>query len=179
METKGASATTAPTKPWEVAFLSAPRLQAFAEAKADPHAFGEHFAKCSSSTSTATATTTTTTTAMTRTVCSFSNLGGDAYLIAPMPPPLDTNTTTTTLIRHYSHLAAFARHAPDRQVTEFWTTVAREYYQRLHQSSTIITAGQEANVWWLNTEGTGVAWLHVRLDRRPKYYHYMPFAHET
>jgi hypothetical protein len=23
---------------------------------------------------------------------------------------------------------------------------------------------------WLNTEGTGVSWLHVRVDSRPKYY---------
>ncbi len=28
---------------------------------------------------------------------------------------------------------------------------------------------------WLNTEGGGVAWLHVRIDQRPKYYHYAPY----
>jgi len=28
---------------------------------------------------------------------------------------------------------------------------------------------------WLSTAGGGVAWLHVRLDTRPKYYRYNPY----
>ena len=28
---------------------------------------------------------------------------------------------------------------------------------------------------WLNTAGGGVAWLHIRLDHRPKYYRYLPY----
>ena len=28
---------------------------------------------------------------------------------------------------------------------------------------------------WLSTAGGGVAWLHVRLDDRPKYYSYAPY----
>jgi NADH:ubiquinone oxidoreductase subunit len=28
---------------------------------------------------------------------------------------------------------------------------------------------------WLSTAGMGVAWLHVRLDDRPKYYGYSPY----
>jgi hypothetical protein len=28
---------------------------------------------------------------------------------------------------------------------------------------------------WLSTAGAGVAWLHIRLDDRPKYYGYTPF----
>ncbi len=28
---------------------------------------------------------------------------------------------------------------------------------------------------WLSTAGGGVAWLHVRLDSRPKYYGYSPY----
>lgn len=28
---------------------------------------------------------------------------------------------------------------------------------------------------WLSTSGLGVYWLHMRLDRRPKYYTYEPF----
>jgi len=30
-------------------------------------------------------------------------------------------------------------------------------------------------VVWLSTAGAGVPWLHVRLDDRPKYYHYGPY----
>jgi hypothetical protein len=28
---------------------------------------------------------------------------------------------------------------------------------------------------WLSTAGDGIAWLHVRLDSRPKYYSYGPY----
>jgi hypothetical protein len=28
---------------------------------------------------------------------------------------------------------------------------------------------------WLSTAGAGVAWLHVRLDDRPKYYGHGPY----
>lgn len=28
---------------------------------------------------------------------------------------------------------------------------------------------------WLSTNGVSTAWLHVRLDSRPKYYHYLPY----
>ena len=29
---------------------------------------------------------------------------------------------------------------------------------------------------WMSTSGAGVSWLHIRLDSRPKYYQYRPFA---
>jgi hypothetical protein len=29
---------------------------------------------------------------------------------------------------------------------------------------------------WLSTAGMGVAWLHIRLDERPKYYSHKPYA---
>ena len=29
-----------------------------------------------------------------------------------------------------------------------------------------------ASLTWLSTEGSGVPWLHVRMDSSPKYYHY-------
>jgi hypothetical protein len=28
---------------------------------------------------------------------------------------------------------------------------------------------------WISTAGDGVAWLHGRVDRRPKYYRYAPY----
>jgi hypothetical protein len=30
---------------------------------------------------------------------------------------------------------------------------------------------------WLSTAGQGVFWLHVRLDRYPKYYNHAPYRH--
>jgi hypothetical protein len=32
---------------------------------------------------------------------------------------------------------------------------------------------------WLSTAGTGIFWLHVRLDSRPKYYTYQPYREST
>jgi hypothetical protein len=33
-----------------------------------------------------------------------------------------------------------------------------------------------SNRFWISTSGLGVPWVHVRLDRYPKYYQYGPYA---
>ena len=88
-------------------------------------------------------------------VVTFSNLGGDATLIAPCPaaPALA-----------YSHLAAFSREAPEAQRIAFWRAVGAALENRIGARRT-----------WLSTSGLGVSWLHVRLDSRPKYYQYRPY----
>jgi hypothetical protein len=88
-------------------------------------------------------------------VATFPNLAGDALLVAPAPqgPPAA-----------HAHLAAFARGAPTEQQHALWQAVGAAVARRL--SSTPI---------WLSTSGLGVAWLHVRLDQRPKYYMYAPY----
>ena len=86
-----------------------------------------------------------------RAVVAFPNLGGDAFLVVPCP------TSATPSI--YVHLGAFVRKAPRAQVHELWRIVGTEVEQRL-----------TAKPLWLSTAGMGVAWLHVRLDVRPKYY---------
>jgi len=88
-------------------------------------------------------------------VVSFANLRGDATLIVPSPRTSDTA---------YGHLASFIRHAPSSQISAFWQIIGRTVQDR--RSSTPI---------WLNTAGGGVAWLHVRLDTRPKYYHHAKY----
>lgn len=88
-------------------------------------------------------------------VVSFDNLGGDATLVVPLPQ-------ATCAV--YSHLAAFVRAAPEMQVHALWRRVAR----------TARLAIMDRTIW-LNTAGAGVAWLHVRLDLRPKYYDYEPY----
>jgi hypothetical protein len=83
-------------------------------------------------------------------VAAFANLGGDAFLVAPRPrTPDDT----------YPHLAAFVRTAPTAQRQAFWRAVGAAASDRLSDRPL-----------WLSTNGLGVAWLHVRLDSRPKYY---------
>ena len=88
----------------------------------------------------------------------FPNLGGDAVMVVPEParPEID-----------YGHLGAFCQHAPQSQQHELWRSVGDAMGQR-------ILAKSEKPVW-LNTAGGGVAWLHVRLDDRPKYYRHAPY----
>lgn len=85
----------------------------------------------------------------------FPNLGRDAVLIAPCEDP-DVPRDT------YAHLAAFCRGASAEQLDAFWR-------QTGNSLSTIL--GQRGRrPTWLSTAGSGVPWLHVRLDSRPKYY---------
>jgi uncharacterized protein DUF6940 len=91
-------------------------------------------------------------------VAAFPNLGNDAVLVVPRAdgPP-----------QHYTHLAAFVRGAPPVQQHALWRAVGAAVQARLGPSP-----------MWLSTAGAGVAWLHVRLDSRPKYYGHRPYAIE-
>lgn len=88
-------------------------------------------------------------------VGAFPNLGGDAIMI--LPGPVDDDSA-------YSHLLSFLKTAPAQQLHSFWQLVGACVQQRLGDRPL-----------WLNTAGGGVAWLHVRLDDRPKYYVYRPY----
>lgn len=89
-------------------------------------------------------------------VAVFNNLGNDALLIAP--PPLDDNL-------NYSHIGVFTQEAPPVQQQDFWKTVGQVTRENVSDQPL-----------WLNTAGGGVAWLHVRLDSRPKYYRHLAYA---
>ncbi len=67
----------------------------------------------------------------------------------------------------YGHLAAFIRNAPDSQKDALWRVIGATMQQ--HVSDYPL---------WLNTAGGGIAWLHVRLDSRPKYYGFRPYKTE-
>lgn len=85
----------------------------------------------------------------------FENLGKDATLVVPTPQTDDSA---------YGHLAAFVRNAPDTQVCNLWRVVG-ETLNRIVDN----------RPKWLSTAGGGVAWLHVRIDDRPKYYGYSKY----
>jgi len=89
-------------------------------------------------------------------VVAFPNLGHDALLIAPCP---------SGSASAYAHLAAFARKAPREQQHALWQRVGTELELALGGGESI----------WVSTAGQGIFWLHVRLDRRPKYYNYGPY----
>jgi hypothetical protein len=129
--------------------------------------------------------------------CIFDNLSGDATLIAPKPmftalKNPDAGETTaaiaaaTTLtspsndsyegqFATYSHLAAFCRGASPAQVQAVLRMAVTAYAQRLSDNNNKKNSPSSSPVWF-STSGLGVAWLHFRLDSRPKYYTYRPFA---
>ena len=88
-------------------------------------------------------------------VATFANLGGDAVLVAPSPADGGDN---------YSHLASFVATAPASQQDALWKAVGEACNRRIGTKPV-----------WISTAGLGVAWLHVRLDDRPKYYRYTPY----
>ena len=81
-----------------------------------------------------------------------SRMSKDAILIVPQP---------VAEASAYGHLAAFVRLAPVPQRQSLWSAVGETLGRRVGEKPV-----------WLSTAGTGVSWLHVRLDDRPKYYGY-------
>ena len=88
-------------------------------------------------------------------IVSFENLGKDARLVVPTPEQSLTS---------YAHLADFSRRVSTEQQNGFWQRVGLEFEQGLSDKPL-----------WVSTSGLGVYWLHVRLDRQPKYYTYQPY----
>lgn len=87
----------------------------------------------------------------------FTNLGGNATLIVPRATPAAEAAA-------YAHAAAFFRAAPVAQRHELLRVLA-----------TTVTEKLSDRPLWVSTCGLGVPWLHVRLDRWPKYYSYGPY----
>jgi hypothetical protein len=85
----------------------------------------------------------------------FANLGGDAILVAP---------TELAAASAYAQIGAFVRDAPPSQRDALWRAVGVAMLDRIGSRPV-----------WLSTAGGGVAWLHVRLDDRPKYYGWAPY----
>jgi len=99
--------------------------------------------------------------------CVFENLGGDAVLVAPTDWELSSSSSST----YSGHLANFIRGASDEQIISLWRLVAETLKERL----LFKTSPVNTKPLWFSTAGTGVAWLHFRLDSQPKYYLYQPF----
>lgn len=148
-ETKGTSSKNSDTKQFEFVLVNAPSLYRFAESRADPYSF-QNYLNCPS--------------CETKTAVSFWNLGRNAMLIAP-------RRQDDKDLKIYSHLAAFLRGASEAETNQMWNHVTEKYLE--------ITTQWDGNPVWLSTAGTGVAWLHFRLDRRPKYYTFREFKMET
>ena len=91
-------------------------------------------------------------------VVTFGNLGGDAALVAPSPEGHGD----------FAHLASFTATASHAWQDALWQAVGDAMKKRIG-----------AKPIWLSTAGLGVAWLHVRLDTRPKYYRFAPYRDQV
>jgi len=98
---------------------------------------------------------------------SFLNLDQTSTLIAPkaIQPLKDI----------YTDIGKFIRNAPEQEIICFWQLVLREFKKSVGR----LEADGDKGSIWLSTSGMGVAWLHMRIDRRPKYYTFRAFAEET
>ena len=85
----------------------------------------------------------------------FANLGGDATLVAPCPGHATASS---------AHLGAFLRNASAGDARALWRSVADAVRGQL-----------DDRPLWVSTSGLGVSWVHIRLDRRPKYYTHAPY----
>ena len=137
-ETKGVTANTVRSKPFEFVLVDAPELQHFVLAQQQeqqqgsgvPSTFVEPLQHCREES-------TEQPELFLPGTCVFSNLGRDAVLIVPQPSSSSlpsSSSTTTPSWTFYGHLATFVRQAPYRQVQSFWTQVLQTYAQHLHVS---------------------------------------------
>jgi len=104
-------------------------------------------------------------------VAVFQNLGGDATLLAPSPKY--ESESDSSRHQNYSHIGVFTQNAPLKLQHKLWQTVGKTKEESIENMDTNSNANNQPI--WLNTAGGGVAWLHVRLDSRPKYYRHLPY----
>ena len=108
--------------------------------------------------------------------CAFQNLKGDATLIAPR----DLGRKVHHTHAFYGHLAPFMNNAPEEQMIGMWKLVAKTIKSKLSKQDQLQQQQDGSNgPLWFSTAGTGVAWLHFRLDTKPKYYLYQPYKQFT
>lgn len=131
---------------YEHVVTSAPNLVGVSP---EPEVFAEHLNKAAGCGATSIAT--------------FLNLGGDAVLVAPCES--DDDLSLRRVRDGGAHLASFLRGAPAKQSHALLEAVGAAVEARVGEAPL-----------WVSTSGSGVSWLHVRLDERPKYYMHQPYA---
>ena len=82
-------------------------------------------------------------------------------MVVPCVPPHYETIDT------FAHLANFMRTGKEEQIHDFWIEVGKQMEKRVKE--------QGDKKVWMSTAGTGVYWLHLRMDSVPKYYSYQPY----
>ena len=86
----------------------------------------------------------------------FPNLSGSAKLVVPSPEYHDGQSLD------FGSIHRFLKQAEDERIVAFFRQIGQIWQREIHSDSPYR---------YLSTHGLGVIWLHVRFDRRPKYYH--------
>jgi len=143
-ETPSINANTI-TRPFEFIIVNSPHLK---NIRPDTGSFREHFRRNAG-----------------KLLSIFKNLGGDSILIAPNPPVKngDFDYNSDRLYR-CSSIGPFIKlsstEEENEQVDLMLSTIGKQGLE----------AGGKNYKTYISTEGSGVSWLHVRFDPRPKYY---------
>ena len=101
-------------------------------------------------------------------VAVFPNISGDTILISPYPPINNNKSINTHFINCYSDLNNFMRNCTQQEKYALWKKVSSTFLE--------ILKGNRQQKYWLSTEGTGVNWLHIRINNEAKYYKYQPYC---
>jgi len=80
----------------------------------------------------------------------FPNLSGDALLVSP---------TSLGGSKSYASLVDFVKSAPEGQFLSLMQALGSTALEKMKQGK-----------FYFSTAGAGVAWLHFRFDRTPKYF---------
>ena len=90
-------------------------------------------------------------------VGSFPGLSGDSILIVPGLKFASDGETRLD----YKNISQFTKNASEEQQQALWQEVANKLSEELAKGDA---------PRWLNTEGTGVKYLHVRIDESNRFY---------
>jgi len=94
--------------------------------------------------------------------------------MTPSAPPTETNLLAPsrapgTSLSVYRSMASFFRGAPKAQLHNMLQLLGSHMTERMR-------ARKDSSLpLWVSTAGYDIAWLHIRLDNRPKYYRFREF----
>ncbi len=121
-------------------------------------------------------------------ICTFPNLGGDSLLVCPVPPRRKNGRFDFETAKTYSSIAQVFKKTrqSDHYHFQFFREASKDYQSAFFRSwssngrgkspylfkNIIFTkeASNKKSKTYISTEGSGVAWLHLRFDPYPKYY---------
>lgn len=140
-----------------------PTTELDVHSKSDPSAFEKHFHKQKQKNPTST-------------ITHFQNLSHTAILVVPLPFSFKDNNNNS---KYYSHISSFIHAHPSsntqehqqrmtylhQQQGDIWRVVAEQIQKSMRNG--FFKKNEDI---YVSTSGLAVPWLHVRIEKEPKYY---------